>query len=65
VKPLFYTVIDHTIVFGSEIKALFEYPGIKPRVTKEGLCEIFGLGPAKTYGKGVFKISMRYSPVIS
>mgnify|MGYP002691943061 FL=1 len=22
---------------------------------KEGLCEIFGLGPAKTYGKGVFK----------
>ncbi len=55
VKPLFYTVIDHTIVFGSEIKALFEYPGIKPRVTREGLCEIFGLGPAKTYGKGVFK----------
>lgn len=55
VKPLFYTVIDHTIVFGSEIKALFEYPGMKPRVTKEGLCEIFGLGPAKTYGKGVFK----------
>lgn len=55
VKPLFYTITDQTIVFSSEIKALFEYPGIKPRVDAEGLCEIFGLGPAKSYGKGVFK----------
>ncbi len=55
VKPLFYSVLDNSIVFASEIKALFEYPGIRPRVTSEGLCEIFGLGPAKTYGKGVFK----------
>jgi asparagine synthase (glutamine-hydrolysing) len=55
VKPLFYTVKDGTIIFSSEIKALFEYPGIKPKVDAEGLCEIFGLGPAKTYGKGVFK----------
>ncbi len=55
VKPLFYTVKDETLVFSSEIKALFEYPGVKPKVDKEGLCEVFGLGPAKTYGKGVFK----------
>lgn len=55
VKPLFYTLQDNTIIFGSEIKALFEFPGVKPRVDADGLCEIFGLGPAKTYGKGVFK----------
>lgn len=55
VKPLFYTVIDNTIVFGSELKALFQYPGIKAQIDKEGLGEIFGLGPAKSYGKGVFK----------
>ena len=55
VKPLFYTVRDQTIIFSSEIKALFEYPGVKPQVDADGLCEIFGLGPAKTYGKGVFK----------
>lgn len=55
VKPLFYTVSDGTIIFGSEIKALFAYPGIKPQLDHEGLSEIFGLGPAKTYGKGVFK----------
>ena len=24
-------------------------------INREGLCEIFGLGPAKSYGKGVFK----------
>lgn len=55
VKPLFYTVKDETIVFSSEIKALFEYPGIKPQIDSNGLCEIFGLGPAKSYGSGVFK----------
>lgn len=55
VKPLFYTMKDETIVFSSEIKALFEYPGITPQIDKNGLCEIFGLGPAKSYGSGVFK----------
>lgn len=55
VKPLFYTIHNNTLVFASEIKGLFCYPGIQPEVDKEGLCEIFGLGPAKTYGKGVFR----------
>jgi len=55
VKPLFYTIIGSTIVFGSEIKALFEYPGISPIIDRYGLCEIFGLGPARTPGCGVFK----------
>ena len=55
VKPLFYTIKDNTIIFSSEIKALFEYPDVKPIVDKDGLCEVFGLGPAKTYGKGIFK----------
>ncbi len=55
IKPLFYTVHDNTVVFASELKGLFQYPGVKPRLDREGLCEIFGLGPAKTYGKGVFQ----------
>lgn len=55
VKPLFYTVLGETLLFASEIKALFKYPGVKPQVDSGGLCEIFGLGPAKSYGKGVFK----------
>ncbi|MDR0999196.1 MAG: asparagine synthase (glutamine-hydrolyzing) [Clostridiales bacterium] len=55
VKPLFYTVRNGEFVFGSELKVLFQYPGIKPVIDRLGLCEIFGLGPARTHGVGVFK----------
>ena len=55
VKPLFYTRKEDTLIFSSEIKGLFAYPGVQPQLDQEGLCEIFALGPAKTYGKGVFK----------
>jgi len=54
VKPLFYTVQDNRLVFGSEIKALLVHPDIKPEINKEGLAEIFALGPGRTPGKGVF-----------
>lgn len=55
VKPLFYTEKGKTLIFSSEIKGLFQYPGITPVLNREGVCEIFGLGPAKSYGKGVFQ----------
>ena len=55
VKPLFYTLNEGFLVFGSEIKSIFKFPGIKKIVGKEGLCEIFGLGPARTLGKAIFK----------
>ncbi len=55
VKPLFYSLIGDGIVFSSEIKGIFAYPGITPQLDKEGLNEVFSIGPAKTYGKGVFK----------
>lgn len=62
VKPLFYTMAGKTLVFSSEIKGLFSYPGITPRLDRDGLCEVFALGPAKTYGKGVFKDIMEVLP---
>lgn len=55
VKPLFYAMVDDTLIFSSEIKGLFAYPGLTPRISKEGLCEILALGPAHTQGKGVFE----------
>lgn len=55
VKPFFYTVKNDTLVFGSEIKSLFEYPGIKPKLDRDGLCELFAISPARTQGCGVFK----------
>ncbi len=54
VKPLFYTKKGSEFVFSSEMKAIFVHPKCKPILDEEGLCEIFALGPAKTYGKGVF-----------
>lgn len=55
VKPLFYSTPGNALVFSSELKGILAYPGISPEADREGLCEIFGLGPAKTYGKGVFR----------
>lgn len=55
VKPLFYSIVDQKVVFGSEIKALFEYPSIHPIINQYGLCEIFGLGPARSPGCGVYE----------
>lgn len=55
VKPLFYARYKDTLLFSSEIKGLFCYPGFKPALDKDSLREIFALGPAKTIGKGVFK----------
>lgn len=50
VKPFYYSIIDNTLVFASEVKALFEYPGITPKIDNEGICELFGLGPSHTPG---------------
>ena len=54
VKPLFYSWQDGKIIFASEIKSLFEYPGIEPKLDKTGLCELFAMSPARTQGEGVF-----------
>lgn len=55
VKPLFYTLQDGLLVFGSEIKALFQHPAVIPRVSNDSFREIFAIGPARTPGNGVFK----------
>lgn len=55
VKPLFYTQRNSSFIFGSELKALLAHPDVKPVIDSEGILEIFGLGPARTPGGGVFK----------
>lgn len=62
VKPLFYTVHDNTLVFGSEIKTLLADPRVKREIDMEGLTEIFGLGPATIPGSGVFKNIKEIAP---
>lgn len=55
VKPLFYALQGDALVFASEPKGIFAVPGIRPRLDRQGLNELFSIGPARTSGCGVFK----------
>ena len=55
IKPLFYTYKNHQLIFASEPKALFAYPGFTPEITTESLLELLAIGPARTMGNGIFK----------
>ncbi|MCH1624576.1 asparagine synthase (glutamine-hydrolyzing) [Fredinandcohnia quinoae] len=55
VKPLFYKEENGTILFASELKAILSHPNVKAEVDREGLREVFGLGPSRTPGHGVFR----------
>ena len=55
VKPLFYTILNNNLIFASEIKALFEYPGVEKIINTQGISELIGIGPAHTPGLTVFK----------
>jgi asparagine synthase (glutamine-hydrolysing) len=41
IRPLFYHHTPDLFVFGSEIKAIFEHPGVKREISLEGLSETF------------------------
>lgn len=41
IRPFFYTWVKGTFVFGSEIKSLFEFPGVKRSISPMALKEIF------------------------
>lgn len=55
VKPLFYTKNDSTFIFGSEVKTLLAHPKVEAILDRDGLTELFALGPATALGSGVLK----------
>lgn len=55
VKPLYYSYVNGTFAFASRMESLLYVKGVEPVCNREGLNEIFMLGPAKTIGKTVFR----------
>jgi len=43
VKPLFFTMVDNVLIFGSEIKAILSHPAYTPDLNYEGLYHYFTL----------------------
>jgi asparagine synthase (glutamine-hydrolysing) len=55
VKPLFYTKVGSSFLFGSELKSILSHPSVRREVDEEGLNELLVMGPARTPGIGVFR----------
>ena len=62
IKPLFYTIKDNTLIFASELKAIFEYPSVSRELDEQGISEMFGIGPAHTPGTTIFKDIFEIKP---
>lgn len=58
-KPLYYFENEKRLIFGSEIKAILEYPGISRSVNLQALSDYLSLGyvpSPKTMFTGIFKV---------
>lgn len=58
--PLFYTNMNGTFIFGSEIKAILQNPHVKPEISTSSLCELFTYWTAltpSTLFKNIFEVT--------
>ena len=62
VKPLFYSINNKNIIFASEIKAILANPMVKAQIDREGITELFALGPAVVPGKAIYKNIFEIAP---
>lgn len=59
IRPLFYTSVNGCFIFGSEIKTLFEHPGVSAEIDPVSLKQIFTFWSTLTPGtvfKGIFEL---------
>lgn len=59
VRPLFYTQVGESLMFGSEAKALFVHPGVDRELDLAGLDQIFTFWctiPPRTIFKNIFEL---------
>lgn len=62
VKPLYYSKIDNSLLFASEIKALLKCDKISRNITKEALWEILYLSPNFVGGRSPYKDILELCP---
>ena len=43
IKPLYYTIVNETIIFATEVKGILAHPYVETKIDKVGVCELFGL----------------------
>ena len=59
IKPFYYAMVNDNLVYGSEIKSIIEYPGLKKEVNKDALENYLTFQYSvleETFFKGVFKL---------
>ncbi|MGQ1890966.1 asparagine synthase (glutamine-hydrolyzing) [Thermophagus sp. OGC60D27] len=61
IRPLYYTIKDHELVFASEMKSLFEFPGIERKLDYEALQQVFTFWSTLS-PKTVFENVLELSP---
>jgi asparagine synthase (glutamine-hydrolysing) len=62
IRPLFYTQTDNnTLLFGSEIKTLFEHPDVKPEIDPVSMSQVFTFWSTLTPGT-IFKNIYELAP---
>jgi asparagine synthase (glutamine-hydrolysing) len=68
VRPLFHTTVGRTFVFGSDVKALFAYPGAEREIDLQTLQQIFTFWfplPPRTVFKNILELPPGHSMVVA
>lgn len=59
IKPFYYAVVDHALVFASEIKSILEYPGYRRKVNEEALEQYLSFQYSalpETFFQGIYQL---------
>ena len=67
VRPLFYTTLQGTFLFASEIKSLLTYPGVQREIDIRGLDQIFTFWltlPPRTIFRGISEMPPGHSMIV-
>lgn len=62
VKPLYYSIFENNFIFATEIKTILSFPNFPVCIDSQGICELFGIGPAHTPGISSFESVYELKP---